>query len=321
MSFDEATDSATPAMVEDASLSWDVFAWLLLVTSLFGIILFALAAGRYAVPIGHIVGILFSPIHPGTHDWTLDEQIVVETVRLPRIIIAGLVGAGLALCGAVLQGLFRNPLVGPQTIGASSGAALGGVTAIIFFGFGPPVQLGAFLGAGAALAAVMVLQRGDGRSSLLSLVLAGVVVSAFCSAIVGLATFVADPDTELPGIIFWLLGSFAAADWHGVLLVSIFCLGGGAVLIGMRWRVNVLSLGDEEARLLGLNPKKDRLILLAAVCLIVSAQVAVSGTIGWIGLVVPNLARFIMGADHRKLLPFRRGDGRGIHDFGRYAGT
>ncbi len=167
----------------------------------------------------------------------------------------------------------------------------------------------------------MVLQRGDGPSSLLSLVLAGVVVSAFCSAIVGLATFVADPDTELPGIIFWLLGSFAAADWHRVLLVSIFCLGGGTVLIGMRWRVNVLSLGDQEARLLGLNPKKDRLILLAAVCLIVSAQVAVCGTIGWIGLVVPNLALFIMGADHRKLLPFRRGDGRGIHDFGRYAGT
>ncbi len=298
------TDPVRPTMLGRSRLGWDFLAWLLLVASLVTITLFALAAGRYTVPIGHIVSILLSPIHLGAHDWTPDEQIVVETVRLPRIVIAGLVGAGLALCGSVLQGLFRNPLVGPQTIGASSGAALGGVTAILFFGFGPAVQLGAFLGAGTALASVLALQRSDGQSPLLTLVLAGVVVSAFCSAIVGLATFVADPDTELPGIVFWLLGSFAAADWHRVLLVAVFCLGGGAVLIGMRWRVNVLSLGDEEARLLGLNPAKDRLILLAAICLIVSAQVAVSGTIGWIGLVVPNLARFVMGADHRKLLPF-----------------
>ncbi|QAY97141.1 ABC transporter permease [Methylovirgula ligni] len=295
---------ARTAMPEQPHLRRNIVAWLVLIATLCGIVLISLASGRYAVPPGHVIDILLSHLHAGTHGWTADEEIVVDSVRLPRLITAAFVGAGLALCGGVLQGIFRNPLVGPQTIGASSGAALGGVAAILFFGFGPAVQICAFVGAAAALAAVVALQRSDGQSPLLTLVLAGVVVGAFCSAIVGLATFVADPDTQLPGMVFWLLGSFAAADWHRVILVGAFCLIGGAILLGMRWRVNVLSLGDEEARLLGLDPAKDRLILLAAICLIVSAQVAVSGSIGWIGLVVPNLARFVIGADHRRMLPF-----------------
>ena len=128
-------------------------------------------------------------------------------------------------------------------------------------------------------------------------------VGAFCSALVGLVTFVADPETRLPGIVFWLLGSFAAANWTRLLLISACTVAAGAVMLGMRWRVNVLSLGDEDARTLGVNPGRDRLILLTAACLAISAQVAVSGTIGWVGLVVPNLTRILVGADHRRLLP------------------
>jgi iron complex transport system permease protein len=304
MNMGKADTARTAVRNRKFDLERDLIAWLVLITALLGIILMALASGRYAVPLGHIVEILLSHLHVGSHGWTDDEEIVIDSVRLPRLIIAGLVGAGLALSGGVLQGVFRNPLVGPQTIGASSGASVGGVAAILFCGFGPAVQIGAFIGSATALAAVLALQRSDGHSPLLTLVLAGVVVSAFCSAVVGLVTFVADPDSQLPGMVFWLLGSFAAADWHRVLLVAVCCLGGGAILLGMRWRVNALSLGDEEARLLGLSPAKDRLILLVAICCIVSAQVAVSGAIGWVGLVVPNLARFIIGADHRRLLPF-----------------
>jgi iron complex transport system permease protein len=216
---------------------------------------------------------------------------------------AAIAGAGLSLCGAVLQGLFRNPLVGPQTIGVSSGAALGGVTAILFFGFGPLVQFGAFAGAAAALLAVLAIHRGDSLSPILTLVLAGVVVSAFCSALVGLATYVADPETKLPDIVFWLLGSFASATWPKVWLLSVCTAVSGVVLLGMRWRINVLSLGDEDARTLGVQPARDRIILLTATCLAISAQVGVSGTIGWVGLVIPNLARLVVGADHRRLLP------------------
>ena len=272
-------------------------------SGLIAALLWSMVSGRYQVPISHVIAILAAHVIDVTPTWTPTERIVVEVVRLPRVLTAAIAGAGLSLCGAVLQGLFRNPLVGPQTIGVSSGAALGGVTAILFFGFGAFVQVGAFAGAAAALLAVLAIHRSDSLSPILTLVLAGVVVSAFCSALVGLATYVADPETKLPDIVFWLLGSFASATWSKFLLLSVCTALAGAVLIGMRWRINVLSLGDEDARTLGVHPARDRLILLAATCLAISAQVGVSGTIGWVGLVIPNLARLIVGADHRRLLP------------------
>ena len=259
--------------------------------------LLCLSAGRYHVPAAHVFGILLHelfasfrldaanwlPAGWGAASWTPTERIVVTTVRLPRVLMAGIAGAGLALSGAVLQGMFRNPLVGPQTIGAASGASLGGVVAILLFGFGLPVHLGAFAGAAIALAAVLI--------------------GAFCSALVGFVTFIADPEVKLPGIVFWLLGSFAASSWPNLALLATCTILGGGVMLAMRWRVNVLSLGDEEARTLGVEPGRDRVILLGATCLAVSAQVAVSGTIGWVGLVIPNLVRMVVGADHRRLLP------------------
>ncbi len=271
--------------------------------ALIAALLWSMVSGRYQVPFAHVIAILAAHLMDVTPTWTPTERIVVEVVRLPRVLTAAIAGAGLSLCGAVLQGLFRNPLVGPQTIGVSSGAALGGVMAILFFGFGIFVQVGAFVGAAVALLAVLAIHRSDSLSPILTLVLAGVVVSAFCSALVGLATYVADPETKLPDIVFWLLGSFASATWPKLLLLSVCTTLAGVVLISMRWRINVLSLGDEDARTLGVHPARDRLILLTATCLAVSAQVGVSGSIGWVGLVIPNLARIIVGADHRRLLP------------------
>lgn len=267
------------------------------------VVAWSIGSGRYPVPLAHVAGILLARVSDVAVTWSPTEAVVVEVVRLPRVLTAAVAGLGLALSGAVLQGLFRNPLVGPQTIGTASGAALGGVTAILFFGSAFSVQLGTFLGAAAALAGVLAIHRTDNASPILMLVLAGVVVSAFCGALVGLVTYVADPETKLPGIVFWLLGSFAAATWSKLALIT-GCTGlAAAVMLAMRWRINVLSLGDEDARTLGVDPVRDRLLLLAATCLAVSAQVAVSGTIGWIGLVVPNLARLLVGADHRRLLP------------------
>lgn len=271
--------------------------------ALIAAMLWSIASGRFAVSFAKVIAILIAPLTGQAPSWTPTEAIVVNVVRLPRLLTAAIAGASLSLCGAVLQGLFRNPLVGPQTIGISSGAALGGVAAIMFVGFGMLVPLGAFAGAALALVAVIALQRSDGASPVLTLVLAGIVVSAFCGALVGLVTYIADPETKLPDIVYWLLGSFAAATWPKLLLVAGWTSLAAIVMIGMRWRINVLSLGDEEARTLGINPGRDRLILMAAACIAVSAQVAVSGIIGWVGLVVPNLARQIVGADHRRLLP------------------
>jgi iron complex transport system permease protein len=266
-------------------------------------LVWSMASGRYHVSFGHVMAILAARLFDVAPTWTATDAIVVEVVRLPRVLMAAVAGAGLSMCGAVLQGLFRNPLVGPQTIGVSSGAALGGVIAIVAFGFGFGVQLGAFIGAALALLAVLAIHRSDSLSPVLTLVLAGVVVSAFCGALVGLATYVADPETKLPGIVFWLLGSFASATWPKLLLITLCTALAAIPLIGLRWRINVLALGDEDARTLGVHPARDRLILLAATCLAISAQVAVSGTVGWVGLVVPNLVRMIVGADHRRLIP------------------
>ncbi|RVT89987.1 iron ABC transporter permease [Rhodovarius crocodyli] len=277
--------------------------WSGLVLLLAAVLLLSLAAGRYPVPIGHVAAILAAPVFDITPSWSPAEALVVRTVRLPRLLTAGLAGAGLALCGAVLQGIFRNPLVGPQTIGVSSGAALGGVVAIMLLGFGWPVAGGAFLGAVLALLAVLAIHDGRGLSAVLTLVLAGVVVSAFCGAMVSFATYVADPETKLPGLVFWLMGSFATATWPKLGLLALCSLPAGALMLAMRWRINILSLGDEEARSLGVHPARDRLILFGAICALVAAQVSVSGAIGWVGLVIPNLCRIAMGADHRRLLP------------------
>lgn len=274
-----------------------------LVATLAFVMLWSIASGRYHVPFRTVLTIVSAYFVDIKTTWTPAEAIVVETVRLPRVLVAAIAGAGLSLCGATLQGIFRNPLVGPQTIGAASGAALGGVIVIFMVGFGPMVQIGAFAGAALALIAVFAIHRTENLSPILTLVLAGVVVSAFCSALVGLVTYLADPETTLQVIVFWLLGSFASSTWPQLDLISVCTSAAAIVLIGMRWRVNVLSLGDEEARTLGVDPARDRLILLAAACLAISSQVAVSGIIGWVGLIIPNLARMIVGADHRQLLP------------------
>jgi iron complex transport system permease protein len=274
-----------------------------LVATLAFVLLWSITSGRYHVPFHTVLTIISAYFVEIKTTWTPAEAIVVETVRLPRVFAAAIAGAGLSLCGAVLQAIFRNPLVGPQTIGAASGAALGGVTVIFVVGFGPFVQLGAFAGAALALITVLAIHRNDSLSPILTLVLAGVVVSAFCSALVGLVTYLADPETTLQVIVFWLLGSFASSTWPQLDLIGFCTAIAAIILIGMRWRINVLSLGDEEARTLGVDPARDRLILLAAACLAISSQVAVSGIIGWVGLIVPNLARMIVGADNRQLLP------------------
>lgn len=264
----------------------------------------ALTFGRFDISVGTVTRILAANVLHIEATWTDAQAIVVQTVRLPRVLLAAVAGAGLALSGAALQCVFRNPLAGPQTLGVSTGAALGGALAItLSLGW---IGLASFTLAGGALclAAVVMLARGEaGRSSVVMLVLAGVVVSALAGALTGLLTYVADPETRLPGIVFWLLGSLATATPSKLAFGAACTAIGGAVLIALRWRLNLLSLGDEEARALGVRVERLRYVVLAAVCLAVSGQVAVSGVIGWVGLVMPHIGRMLVGPDHRVLLP------------------
>lgn len=276
----------------------------LVVVLLLGILL-ALSSGRYPVSISSVWQILLDALvgNESATSYSRTEQNVVLNVRLPRVFIAGIAGAGLAVAGAALQGIFRNPLVGPQIIGVSSGAALGGALAILLFSSLFITITFAFIGGLVAIVLVFLLGLSRQGSPLLMLILAGVIINAFFAALISLITYFADPNNTLQTIVFWLMGSFASASYLKLYIVLPFVFISMAVIFALRFRINVLSLGEENAQALGMRVNSTRWAVLLSVTLITSATVAVSGSIGWVGLIVPHIARIVVGHDHRILLP------------------
>lgn len=272
-------------------------------TLLVGVIVIALSVGRYHVPLASVVQTLASHVSPITNTASDTEQNVVWLVRLPRVLLALLVGGGLGISGAALQAIFRNPLVSPDIIGVSSGASFGGALALML-GLGSAYLVGgAFVFGMVALAILFAVTQGREGTPMLMVVLGGVVTGSFFSALVALVTYLADPYTTLPAIVFWLLGSVATATYQQVLVALLPVATGTVVLLLVRWRINVLSLGDDDATALGVRPARMRWVVLVAAALVVAGAVAVSGVISWVGLVIPHLARMWVGPDHRVLLP------------------
>ncbi|MFC6707441.1 FecCD family ABC transporter permease [Flexivirga alba] len=263
----------------------------------------SLTIGRYHVPLDDVVQVLIAKLTGTTYGGSPTEYDVVVLVRLPRIILAALIGGGLSVSGVALQATFRNPLVSPQIIGVSSGASFGGALALLL-GLGTGYLVGgAFVFGLAALGVVFLMTAGKGGASMLMIVLGGVVTGSFFSALVSLITYLANPYNTLPEIVFWLLGSVATATYSKVLMALVPITAGTMLLLLLRWRINVLSLGDEDAAAVGTNPGPVRWMVLCAVTLIVAGAVAASGIISWVGLVVPHLVRMWVGPDHRALLP------------------
>ncbi|ENG4187210.1 iron ABC transporter permease [Providencia rettgeri] len=267
--------------------------------------LLALSCGRYPVSFSAVFHIFYDTILGNDTGlaYSRTEQNVVLNVRLPRVLIAGVAGAGLAVAGAALQGIFRNPLVGPQIIGVSSGAALGGALAILLFSSLFITISFAFVGGLLAIVLVFLLGLNRQGSQLLMLILAGVIINAFFAALISLITYFADPNNTLQTIVFWLMGSFASASYLKLSIIFPVVLVAVLVIFALRFRINVLSLGEENAQALGMKINRTRWAVLLCVALITSATVAVSGTIGWVGLIVPHIARIVVGHDHRILLP------------------
>ena len=223
--------------------------------------------------------------------------------RLPRILLAAVAGAGLAVSGAALQGCFRNPLVGPQTIGVLSGAGFGG-SLMIFLGFAQlGIMVAGFLMGLATTLLVVWLARSTGRSSVLMLVLSGIVVGSLLAALTTMLQYLADPERQLPQLVFWLMGSFSRGNMTMLGWMAAPVALGMILLWGHAFRLNILSSGDEEAAALGLKVERERMVILCAVAVICAAVVSVAGIIGWVGLVVPHIARMVVGPNHRKLLP------------------
>jgi iron complex transport system permease protein len=277
---------------------------LIALTVLIAGLLLALAVGRYPLSIGDVFNVITAKLAGRTPDVPAAAANVIWQIRGPRVLAAALVGASLAIAGTAFQGLFRNPLVSPDLLGASSGAALGSVLGI-YFALGVfAIQAFAFAGGLLAVSAVYLIGSAIRvRDPVLVLVLTGVVIGALLGAGVGLLKYIADPYNQLPAMTFWLLGSLAAINAADLIPLFGPVALGTLILFTLRWRMNVMSLPDEEARALGVSTGPLRIAIVAAATLVTSASVAAAGIIGWVGLVVPHIARTLVGPDFARLVP------------------
>ena len=277
---------------------------LLLLTATVG-----MAWGAVSIPPGAVVRIVGRHLGAaGPADWPPAWETILLQVRLPRVVLAGLVGMTLAVAGAVYQAIFRNPLAEPYLIGVSSGASFGATLAIVLvwrFGGGGwnGVSLAAFVGALAATAAIYSLARVGGRTPVTTLILAGVAVNALLSAATVFLMFSVQDAFRAMHVLGWLMGSLALADWEKTRVVLPYVVGGLAVIGGYAHTLNVLQLDEEQAQSLGVAVERTKGILILAVSLATAAAVSVSGTVGFVGLIVPHIVRLAWGPDHRFLLP------------------
>ena len=269
---------------------------------LLGAVLFSLCVGYYPLTPAQVVRAALTPLGYGGE--VLPQAVTIFwSIRLPRVLSAVLIGASLSVAGSTYQGMFRNPLVSPDILGVSSGASLGAALAILGGASGWVIQLSAFAGGVAAVAAAYLISRRSAHSHTLSLVLTGSMIMSLCNAGVTMIKYVADPDDVLQQITFWLMGSLTKTDLDALRRSLPPMLVGLTLILLFRWRINLATLDEEEARSLGLNVQPFRLLLIAASTLLSAAAVCLGGLIGWVGLMIPHLARALVGADYRRLIP------------------
>jgi iron complex transport system permease protein len=283
-----------------------------LVYCLLPVLFFAsLFIGQYPVSPLHVLQLLAAPLVdliPGhlihfEPIWTAAEESVIYQVRLPRVIAAVIVGAGLSMAGAAYQGLFKNPLVSPDILGVSSGAGFGAALAILLSWNLAMVQLSAFCFGILAVTVTYLLSRIYRTTPTLILVLSGIIVAAFFSALISLTKYVADPYEKLPAITFWLMGSLSSVRYSDIVMVIPPFIVATGILLLIRWRINLLAVGDDEARTLGIDTRRMAQVIILCSTLITASAVCIAGIIGWVGLVVPHLGRMLVGPDYTKLLP------------------
>ena len=267
------------------------------------VLLGSLLLGRYALSPGQLLHMLWTKVTGGAADWPLSDDKVVFAVRLPRVAAAALVGAALAVSGAAYQGMFRNPMVSPDILGASAGAGFGAAVAILlgagYFG----ISAAAFCCGLLAVAAAWLVSRLSRTNQTVALILAGMMISSLFSAGTSFVKLVADTQQQLPAITYWLMGSLSSVKDTDVLFLSIPVTLGMVPLLALRWRMNLLTLGEEEAQSMGVNTRRLRGTVIVCATLLTSASVAVSGMIGWVGLVIPHFCRMLFGYDYRRLIP------------------
>ncbi len=263
----------------------------------------SLFVGRFPVSPGDVAHILMAHVLPLARDRAGPVATIVLQIRLPRAIMAMLIGAGLSISGAAYQGMFRNPLVSTDILGVTAASGFGAALALLMSSDVLQMQLLSFAFGLVGVALTYLLARVYRSTPGLMLVLSGVVVAAFFSALLSGAKYVADPESKLPAITYWLLGSLNAASVRGLEMIALPIVAGSIGLLLMSWRLNVLAMGDEEARSLGLRTEWLKGGVIVCTTLITAAAVSACGMVGWVGLVIPHVGRMLVGPDHRRLLP------------------
>lgn len=272
-------------------------------SALLALFLLSFVMGRYGVPLGQVVRILLSGVLPLEQTWTDNMAIAVLNVRLPRILLACLVGCGLSAAGTGYQTVFQNPMAAPDILGASSGACFGAALAILTGQSAVMITVFAFLASLLSVALVYLVGNHTRGNRVVNLLLAGIMVGSLFSACTSYIKLVADPTNQLPQITYWLMGSLSGTRMGTVRFAAI-CMAVGLVpLLLLRWRMNLLTLSPDEARAMGVHTERLRLAVILSSTVLTAAAVSVSGMIGWVGLVIPHLSRRIVGSDCRRLMP------------------
>lgn len=301
--IDAMQTSTVKPMLHSAASRRARFVVLALAGFLVGAAAISLLLGRYPIDPAQAVAMLVSKIVPVDPIWTEQQATLFFNVRLPRILLALMVGCCLACAGAAYQGTFQNPLVSPDILGASQGAAFGAAVAILLGVSSFTTSLFAFgFSLFTVLLVLLISSRARGNHMMV-VVLAGVMVSSLFQAGVSYAKLVADPTDELADITYWLMGSLTGASMRDIAMVFPIMLIGCATLFILRWRINILTMGDDEAATMGVNARRTRIVVIIAATLVTAASVCVTGMIGWVGLVIPHLCRMLVGADYRRLIP------------------
>lgn len=274
-----------------------------LVAAMTALVILGFTLGRFSMSAGDAFRILLHPVVGGERTWTDTMDTVVWQVRFPRIAGAILVGAALASAGAAYQSVFRNPLVSPAILGVSQGAAFGASLGLLLHMSWTSIQLlGVAFGLLSTSLAVLIAHQ-LGRGSAVTLVLGGVVVTSVFGALISILQYIADPLDTLPSITFWLMGSLGRVGNRDLLLMTGPLFVAFGALFAMRWQINVLGVGSDEAAALGLNERRVRAIVIVSATVMTALAVSVSGIVGWVGLVVPHIARMIVGPNFDRLLP------------------
>ena len=299
-----AVAPAAPGRSAEPGAAWRDALVVIALASPFVLGVVALTLGFFQIGVLDVLRSLLSPLVPeAAADVPEIARRLVLDVRLPRVLAALLIGAGLAVTGVVFQGIFTNPLVDSGLLGVTAGAGFGAALVMLIGGGSVMIQAAAFAFGLLAVTLAFLGSRLYRTAPTIVLTLMGILIGSFFASLTSLLKYLADPLDSLPAITFWLLGGLTGVSWRSVPLLLVLTVVGSAFFLLVRWRLNVLSMGDAEATALGMNPQRMKIMLIVAATLVTAVAVSVGGVIGWVGLVIPHAARMLVGPDHLRLVP------------------